>query len=275
MAEGLGLWLRRAREARNMTLEEAEQALRIRRRYLQALEMGDYTALPGPVQARGFLRNYARLLGLPVEEALARYEAEVEGRPLQPRPQPVREAQARQWAERPSQFPPPPTEEEELAAARSGAQVPSTLLFALLGLAAFFGLVALGSFIYLQLQAREPEPVPTATLPTVEQPVVETPVQAEGPVFVPAIDGTINVRLEPREHAWVRLVADEEVVFQGVAGPGEVVQAGGAERVLVETGNGGAFQLFVNNEDWGLLGVEGEVVRRAWSPTGEVSLESP
>jgi hypothetical protein len=258
-----------------MTLEEAEQALRIRRRYLQALEMGDYTALPGPIQARGFLRNYARLLGLPVEEALARYEAEVEGRPLQPRPQPVREAQARQWAERPSQFPPPPTEEEELAAARSGAQVPSTLLFALLGLAAFFGLVALGSFIYLQLQTREPEPVPTETLPAVEQPVVETPVQAEGPVFVPAIDGTINVRLEPREHAWVRLVADEEVVFQGVAGPEEVVQAGGTERVLVETGNGGAFQLFVNNEDWGLLGAAGEVVRRAWSPTGEVSLESP
>ncbi|MFP4343788.1 MAG: helix-turn-helix domain-containing protein [Anaerolineales bacterium] len=275
MAEGLGLWLRRSREARNMTLDEAEQALRIRRRYLQALEMGDYTALPGPIQARGFLRNYARLLGLPVEEALARYEAEVEGRPLQPRRQPVREAQARQWADRPSQFPPPPTEEEELAAARSGSQVSTTLMFALLGLAVFFGLVALGAFVYLQLQGRNPEPVPAATLPAVEEPVVETPAQAEGPVFVPAIDGTINVRLEPREHVWVRLVADETVVFQGVAGPGEVVQAGAEERILVETGNGGGFRLFVNGEDWGLLGAQGEVVRRSWTPAGEVPVGGP
>ena len=85
MVDGLGLWLRRARENRQLSLADIERELKIRSRYLQALELGDYATLPGVVQARGFLRNYARYLGLPVEEAIARYEAEISGNPLQPR----------------------------------------------------------------------------------------------------------------------------------------------------------------------------------------------
>ena len=72
MTDSLGIWLRRSREARKQDLDEVVRSLRIRRRYLQALEMGDYEALPGPIQARGFLRNYARFLGLSVEDVLAR-----------------------------------------------------------------------------------------------------------------------------------------------------------------------------------------------------------
>ena len=40
MSDGLGLWLRRARETQQLTLEDVEKALRVRRRYLQALEVG-------------------------------------------------------------------------------------------------------------------------------------------------------------------------------------------------------------------------------------------
>ncbi len=80
MTDSLGVWLRRSRETRQLDLDDAARTLRIRRRYLQALEMGDYEALPGPIQARGFLRNYVRFLGLPVEDALARYDAET-GKP--------------------------------------------------------------------------------------------------------------------------------------------------------------------------------------------------
>ena len=36
-----------------------------------------------------------------------------------------------------------------------------------------------------------------------------------------------------------------------------------------------SFHLYINGTDWGQLGNSGEVVRRAWSPTGEVSLEGP
>jgi len=57
MSDSLGLWLRRSREARRLELDDAVKALRIRKQYLRALELGDYEALPGPIQARGFLRN--------------------------------------------------------------------------------------------------------------------------------------------------------------------------------------------------------------------------
>ena len=60
----LGELLQRARQARGLTLEEVERDIRISRRYLQALENENFGLLPAPVYARGFLRTYARYLGL-------------------------------------------------------------------------------------------------------------------------------------------------------------------------------------------------------------------
>ncbi|MEA3308269.1 MAG: DUF4115 domain-containing protein [Chloroflexota bacterium] len=274
MGEGLGLWLRRAREAQGLSVGEVREQLKIRQRYLQALEVGDYAALPGSIQARGFIRNYARFLGLPVEEALARYQAEVEGRPLQPRihvpPQPDRE---RIEQERPTKFAPPPTESEE---ADVGATSLPLLLWILMGATLFFALLAGGAYLYLKVWGTDSVVAPTATLPPaplVEQTLTSQP--ANAPIFAPAADNTVTVRLEPKEHAWVRLVADGVVIFQGVADPAQPLQATATERCQVETGNGGAFHLFLNSGDYGLLGNNGEVVRRAWSPAGEVPLEVP
>ncbi|MGQ9571767.1 MAG: helix-turn-helix domain-containing protein [Dehalococcoidia bacterium] len=56
--------LQRARQARGLTLEEVERDTRISRRYLEALENENFGLLPAPVYARGFLRTYARYLGL-------------------------------------------------------------------------------------------------------------------------------------------------------------------------------------------------------------------
>jgi cytoskeletal protein RodZ len=60
----LGETLRRARLSKNVTFEDAERVTRIRREYLEALEREDFTKLPAPVYARGFLRSYAGYLGL-------------------------------------------------------------------------------------------------------------------------------------------------------------------------------------------------------------------
>lgn len=60
----LGETLQHARMARGVTLEEAERTTRISRRYLEALENENFGLLPAPVYARGFLRTYARYLGL-------------------------------------------------------------------------------------------------------------------------------------------------------------------------------------------------------------------
>ena len=160
MIDSLGIWLRRTREARQLDLQDAEQALRIRRRYLQALEVGDFEALPGPIQARGFLRNYARYLGLPVEDVLARYDAEVEGHPVQPRismrvPDRLQRTGERTWA------PPPPTIEEEAREVRANSS--GSLLRILVGALIFFGLVTVGSLAWLQFEAGRATPVPPVT----------------------------------------------------------------------------------------------------------------
>jgi hypothetical protein len=79
--------------------------------------------------------------------------------------------------------------------------------------------------------------------------------------------------LEPQEHAWISVSADAAIIFQGVATPGQPIQATASETLIVATGNGGAFKLYVNGDDWGLLGDQGDVVRRAWSPEGELMLD--
>ncbi len=62
--QSIGEQLKQARKARKLTLKQAVQATRIRSYYLEALESDDLSAIPSPVQARGFLRLYAEYLGL-------------------------------------------------------------------------------------------------------------------------------------------------------------------------------------------------------------------
>ncbi len=53
-----------------LTLEKVFESTRIRVQYLQALEEDDLSVMPSPVQARGYLRNYAEFLGLDVAKLL-------------------------------------------------------------------------------------------------------------------------------------------------------------------------------------------------------------
>jgi cytoskeleton protein RodZ len=62
--DGVGSKLRDARNRRKLSLEEAEEATKIRARYLQALENEDWDQLPGDTYARAFIRTYSTLLGL-------------------------------------------------------------------------------------------------------------------------------------------------------------------------------------------------------------------
>jgi cytoskeleton protein RodZ len=75
MARGtFGERLKRERELREVTLEEITSATRIGPRFLDALENEEWTALPGGVFNRGFVRSIARYLGLDEEAFLAEYD---------------------------------------------------------------------------------------------------------------------------------------------------------------------------------------------------------
>lgn len=75
-AQALGRYLRQSREAKELTFEDAERALFIRRRVLESFELGDFN-IPdmSVVQIRGFIRNYARFLGLDEDRVVQHYDA--------------------------------------------------------------------------------------------------------------------------------------------------------------------------------------------------------
>lgn len=65
--QNVGRALCQQREQRGITLERAAEATHIRKHYLQALEEGNFGALPSAAQVRGFLRAYASFLDLDPE----------------------------------------------------------------------------------------------------------------------------------------------------------------------------------------------------------------
>src|SRR6188474_1830575 len=75
-APGLPERLLAARERKGVDLTRAERDTKIRVRYLNALERGDYRELPGAVYTKGFLRNYAIYLGLDPEDVLRQWRRE-------------------------------------------------------------------------------------------------------------------------------------------------------------------------------------------------------
>ena len=65
--------LRKEREIRGISVEEIAAATKIRKGFLEALERNEFGALPAPAFTRGFVRAYARYLGLNPEEMVDRY----------------------------------------------------------------------------------------------------------------------------------------------------------------------------------------------------------
>jgi len=85
--DGLGAWMRERREERGYDLDRVERDTRIGRGYIEAIEREQFDLLPAPVYARGFVRSYARYLGLDEEEALERMPGELPQPPgLEPLP---------------------------------------------------------------------------------------------------------------------------------------------------------------------------------------------
>lgn len=82
--EQLGARLREARLARGMTLAEIQARTHIARETLEALERGEFDTQPADVYVRGFLRSYAREVGLDPTEVLAQYDGLRGGTSVEP-----------------------------------------------------------------------------------------------------------------------------------------------------------------------------------------------
>nr|WP_169130770.1 RodZ domain-containing protein [Aromatoleum evansii] len=73
----MGAQLRQLREARGETASDVAHSLKLTSRQIEAMEAGRLDLLPGAAFARGFLRNYARYLGVDPAIVLAAFESDV------------------------------------------------------------------------------------------------------------------------------------------------------------------------------------------------------
>lgn len=239
---GLGEELRAAREARNLSLSDVSERLHIRTVYLQSLEEEDWAAIAAPVYVRGFLRTYARFLGLDPEAAVARFNEAV-----------------------PPEIGSPPRQRLVGTHARRG---PS--LWFWLAAATAVALVAFVGYNYYELQKEQPLGVVGAT----SEPPVASPTPVIHPgrpaANVPAPHATgageaggkvLALRLVQR--SWLRIAVDGSIPMEGIY-PAGTARVFHGKTVTVRAGNAAGVDVTVNGRDVGTLGAAGEVVERTF-----------
>ncbi|HET7578538.1 MAG TPA: RodZ domain-containing protein [Bacillales bacterium] len=73
----LGEALKNARMEKDISLDELQETTKIQKRYLRAIESGEYGQLPGRFYARAFIKSYAEAVGLDYDRLLEMHESEV------------------------------------------------------------------------------------------------------------------------------------------------------------------------------------------------------
>ncbi|MDR0410021.1 MAG: helix-turn-helix domain-containing protein [Spirochaetaceae bacterium] len=73
MIKSIGEQLKAARERKNISIEDVEREINIARKYLEALEVEDFSQFTAETYALGFLKNYGEYLGLDTKELLSLY----------------------------------------------------------------------------------------------------------------------------------------------------------------------------------------------------------
>lgn len=77
--ERIGIQLKNARSDKNLSLADVAEELKIRKNYLEAIEQGLFSDLPGPTYAIGFVRSYAKMLDLDQTAIVDRFRSEIAG----------------------------------------------------------------------------------------------------------------------------------------------------------------------------------------------------
>ncbi|MEF2965141.1 helix-turn-helix domain-containing protein [Paenibacillus sp. M1] len=85
----LGQKLKEARLARGLSLDDVQEMTKIRKRYLEAIEAGDYKVLPGSFYVRAFIKTYAEAVGVDADELLTEHKQHVPEIAPEPTMEPV------------------------------------------------------------------------------------------------------------------------------------------------------------------------------------------
>jgi cytoskeleton protein RodZ len=258
--------LRREREMRQITLEEISGSTKISKRHLQALEEEDFDALPGGIFNKGFVRAYARYVGIDEEQAVTDYiAADHEQVPAEPR------------------FPLEIHKPVNLNPRRSYAPV----ILALLGL-----IVILGAWTYWKHRS-QPAVTPvnagasnsSNSGGSTAQPTVAAPVSKPAPAAgadsaavkdasVPSPDqtqadsGQFTVVVKANESSWISIKADGRAVEERIFDPGEEQSTSATREITLTIGNAAGVEVFFNGASQGVLGQEGKARNLVFTPAG-------
>jgi cytoskeleton protein RodZ len=277
----IGPVLEKARKDKGLTLDEVEQATKIRKRYLTGLEREDYGVLPDAVYVQGFLKTYANYLGLDGEEL---------SRELKDQRRPRRERGIAYGAPKTSEFDRPLINPGELAKTRNRKTVSGstilTLVVALLALAAI-----VGSLYYVGrgVQTSNSNPSPSseekagnknkadngskpqagneeAPAPSAgEEKAAEGAKANDNAASEPQPDSLrVEVSVEGSP-SWLSILSDGNLAYEQIAQPGFSQTFEAQREISIKTGNAGAVGVKVNGQDLGKLGESGEVLTKNWT----------
>lgn len=77
----IGAQLRDARTRQKLKIEQIASELHLDPEIIRAIERDDSSSLPAPIFVQGYLRGYARLVGLPEQDLIREYTARCEAPP--------------------------------------------------------------------------------------------------------------------------------------------------------------------------------------------------
>jgi cytoskeletal protein RodZ len=253
-----GQALRDAREDLGVSLAEAERETRINRRYLEALENEDATAMPPAVYTRGFIRTYCQYLGLNPDSMLDVYgpQRAIDDR-VQIRPIPA-----------------------EINAPRSIPVRPAVVLAALIA-ASLLVVYLWGQYTSFQESVGQIDSAPTSRAPTAPALVARTPSPSPGPglptlslagpspspapASAPAVpDHGLIVDAKVVEKTWMEVWVDGQSVMADTVQAGYARTFTGETQVRMRVGNAAGVQVVVNGQTQGPLGVRGQAVDAIW-----------
>lgn len=297
----IGSQLRAAREAQGLTLEQAFKGTRIKVSFLEAIEANQFDALPGQVQARGFVRSYANFLGLDGEHLASALDADKgspsEVRPLTPAPaakpsvtppapksvlQPPPQKPAVSIPLKSEPLPGKPSEPlkrslktptltvkpskpASSAVPASSGGIPTWVM--IVGAIVLFALGAILIISALSSTGQSPTPDQLKNVPdTIGKTLIPDQVAA-----APLSDGPISITVIPGEHVWARITLDGQTAFEGMLDPALARDWLAQEEIIVETGNAAGITVRQNGQDT-VLGGRGEIVARAWGRRGPVDV---
>ncbi len=263
----LGEEFRSAREARSLSLSDVAERLHIRSVYLAAIEDEDWHVIGAPVYVRGFMRTYARFLGLDPEAAVARFAQLVPaGTPAASTPRPAAAAAA--------------------AEKREGERS-SPSLAAILAIVVAVLVVLFVGYEFYQYRMGAPGAVPVAA--GSGEPAVADAGGGAGETASPAPDasgvaGTAaappaaaptarpaakrGLSLHVMETSWLRVTVDGNVVLEGTL-PAGVAKSFTGKVADVRVGNAGGVRIAINGRSLPPLGASGDVVERRFVLIGE------